>query len=146
MAETGNSSLGDLSEGDVRSDVSNSVDLGLAEQKHRFSTERTLFSSALGFAVLLYMTAIVMGGILVVNLQTHPEIHWHASLLIASFIVPPTVIVVSLIRAVYKKHEKPSAKDDEFEDSALPAFDLMKDFAKEVGKEMAKEVGKLSRP
>ncbi|ARV18672.1 hypothetical protein AEP_01728 [Curvibacter sp. AEP1-3] len=144
MAEADNSNLGDLSDGDLRADVSKSVDLGLEEQKHRFSTEQTLFSSAIGFAVLLYMTAIVMGAVLVFSLQKDPKIHWHVSLLIASFIVPPTVIMVSLIRAVYKKPEKASSKD-ETQESALPTLDLVKDFAKEVSKEMAKEVAKLTK-
>ena len=123
------------------------IPLGLDEQAHRFSTEKTLFSSAISVAVLLYMTAIVMGVGLVVALQRHPDIHWHVSLLVASFIVPPTVIFVSLIRAVYKKPEKAAAEnDDKPEDSSLPALGMMKDFAKEVGKEVAKEVSKVLKP
>ncbi len=146
MPESVSANLGDLSAGDVRSEVANSVDLGLAEQQHRFSTERTLFSSAISFAVLLYMTAISMGLILMWSLQSHPEIHWHVSLLIASFIVPPTVIVVSLIRAIYRKNEEISGKDEDADESVLPTLDLMKDFAKEISKEMAKEFAKLPKP
>lgn len=123
------------------------IPLGLDEQAHRFSTEKTLFSSAIGIAVLLYMTAIVMGVCLMVALQTHPNIHWHVSVLIAAFIVPPTVIFVSLIRAVYRKPDAAVAEDDnQPEESALPALDMMKDFAKEVGKEVAKEVSKVLKP
>lgn len=37
------------------------------------------------------------------------EIHWHASILAAAFVVPPTIIMVALLRAVYSsKLEKES--------------------------------------
>lgn len=147
MAKAIANSSGDLSQGDVPNAESTTIDLGLNEQKHRFSTEKTLFSSAIGIAVLLYMTAIFFGFCLMVALQTHPDIHWHVSILIAAFIVPPTVIFVSLIRAVYRKPDVVTAEEDgKSVDTGLPALDMMKDFAKEVGKEVAKEVSKAVKP
>lgn len=128
----------DLSAGTLSDADSKDADLGLKEQQHRFSTERTLFNSVLCFAAILYMAAMVFGGILLYSLQTHPEIHWHASLLIGGFIVPPTVICVALIRGVYSKEKAvaASSSDAKEEPFPMPAAELFKEFAKEIGKEM----------
>lgn len=102
------------------------VNLTLDEHKYRLSQRQSLFSSAICFVALLFLVAVVYGGFLLVAVLTHPtsNLHWHASILIAAFIAPPTITLIALMRLVYAPEQK------EAETPALtPALSMVKEAA-----------------
>lgn len=82
--------------------------MGLKAHRHQIQQQQTIANTALSFAAILFMTAIVMGGYLVHKLSDGDgeKIHWHAAILVAAFVVPPTIVVVALLRAAYGSKEK----------------------------------------
>ena len=126
----------DLLSGTVPRAEEQTSNMGLEEHSHRLSLQRWLFSIVLVFALMLYLVAIIIGLMLINMLRDHSELHWHASILIAAFIIPPTVITVGLMRGIFKdKDEKKDPADDAANQSIV-------DIGKEATKEFAKEVGK----
>ena len=108
--------------------------MGLEEHSHRLNLQRSLFSSVLAFAAMLYLVAVVMGFLLIGKLNDNANLHWHASLLIAAFIIPPTVLTVGLMRGIFKdKDEKKDPPEDATHQSIL-------DIGKEAVKETVKTV------
>lgn len=103
--------------------VKNRAALGLEEHSHRIGLQRTVANSALTFVALLFIVAVVYGGVILYLLMGDPSrsVHWHASILVAAFVVPPTVVLVAVLRAVY------AATEDEKNQSFIPLATLFKD-------------------
>jgi hypothetical protein len=101
------------------------AELGLDEHNHRIRLQRTVANSALAFVAMLFMVAVVYGGVILFLLVGDPTaaMHWHASILVAAFVVPPTVVLVAVLRSVY------SASEDEKNQSMLPIMTMVKDTA-----------------
>lgn len=122
--DTSNVLRGDLSLGDLPDNVARTkVGLGLEEHSHRLRLQTSVTNSALSFVALLFLVAVFFGGALLYLLVEKPgwNIHWHASILVAAFVVPPTVVLVAILRAVY------SPKEGEKEQAMMPIFSLIKD-------------------
>lgn len=130
----------DLLSGTVPRAEEQTSNMGLEEHSHRLNLQRSLFSSVLAFAAMLYMVAVGMGFLLIGKLNDNANLHWHASLLIAAFVIPPTVLTVGLMRGIFKdKDEKKDPSDDATNQSmAEIGKEATKEFAKEVGKTFAK--------
>ena len=101
----------DLSMDDLDHAETAKTNLGLEEQLHRRGLQQSAFSAGLAFAALLFMVAVFFGGCLLFQLNKQPGMHWHASVLVAAFIVPPIVIYLSILKAVYKKDMGESSED-----------------------------------
>ncbi|WP_265655763.1 hypothetical protein [Verminephrobacter aporrectodeae] len=109
-------------------DVTN---IGLEEQKHKLNTEQCVFKWTLRCASILFVVAISIAVIILFMLNANPQIHWHASLLVTAFVIPPTVIVIGLLRSVSKM--KGNDKDDH--GTGLVSLDIILDMLKlAVGK------------
>lgn len=106
--------------------------MGLDEHNHRLNLQQSLFSSVLSFAAMLYMVAVAMGFLLIGKLNDNANLHWHASLLIAAFVIPPTVLTVGLMRGIFK--DKDGKKD--------PSEDAGNQSIMDIGKEAVKETVK----
>lgn len=115
----------DLSEGKLGQRDLWLANLGLEEHAHRIGQQKTVANAAISLAVVLYIAAMTFGGVLLYILATSPNpgsMHWHASLIVAAFVVPPTVLIVAVLRGAYKT--EPGAKD------TAPILDLFKEAAK----------------
>lgn len=124
----------DLLSGTVPRAEEQTSSMGLDEHNHRLNMQRSLFSSVLSFAAMLYMVAVAMGFLLIAKLNDNANLHWHASLLIAAFVIPPTVLTVGLMRGIFKdKNEKKDNPEDASHQSIL-------DIGKEAVKETVKTV------
>lgn len=79
----------------------------------------------MAFVALLFLVAVFYGGVILYLLVGDPSgaVHWHASILVAAFVVPPTVMLVALLRSVY------AASEDEKNQSLLPVVTMLKDTA-----------------
>lgn len=97
-------------------------DIQLEESRHRQSMQISAFSSGFTFAALLYIVATVIGGSIAYGFVKGSPVDWHLTLLAAAFIIPPTVIVIVLIRSVY------ASQPDNSSDN-LPALNLIKEIA-----------------
>jgi hypothetical protein len=109
---------GDLSTNNLPASQKAVIDLGLEEQSHRLNLQRTVASSALAFSVVLFIVAAALAIVLLSALAggERKDLDWHASILVAAFVVPPTVMVVALVRSVYapKKDDLDSGPALEF--------------------------------
>lgn len=119
----------DLLSGSVPDLTKKDTDLGIKEHAHRMDMQQSLFSSALAFAALLYMVAVAMGFIMLWMLNEKPSLHWHASILVGAFIIPPTIIVVGLMRALFKEQK---SKDKEDDSTGVPIADICKEVMKKA--------------
>lgn len=115
------------------------LDKGLQELSLFLKLRQSLFSSAISLSVILYMTAIVIAGAMVYMLNKNSDIHWHASLLVAAFVIPPTVIILALMRGVFKSNTQDQ------DSTGLPAADLVKDVYKEIFKKGMEAVFKAEK-
>lgn len=115
----------DLSAGTLPTIDRDKARMGLEEHSHRLRLQTSVTNSAMAFVALLFIVAIVFGFGILYLLVGEPtrSIHWHASILIAAFVVPPTVMLVAILRSVY------SASEDEKTQSLLPIVSMMKDTA-----------------
>lgn len=99
-------------------------DLVLDEHRQFYGLRQTVVSWALAFVAALYMAAIAIAVILVytIAMGEKPDLHWHASLLVAAFVIPPTVVLVALMKGVFRNKE--ATKPDE---TGMPLADLGKE-------------------
>lgn len=117
---------GDLSQGTLPPTITKAkANLGLEEHSHRLSLQRSVANSAMAFVAVLFIVAVIFGGVILYLLVGEPTraIHWHASILVAAFVVPPTVMLVAVLRSVY------AASEDEKNQSLLPIVTMLKDTA-----------------
>ncbi|CAN7206457.1 hypothetical protein [Rhizobacter sp. LjRoot28] len=101
------------------------VNLGLEELYHRRSQQLTLLRTALSLVALLFLAAVIFGGVLIHAVLSDPrkDLHWHASILVAAFVVPPTVILIALLRGAYAR----GSKDPD--ETLLPMMTLVRETA-----------------
>ncbi len=98
---------------------------------HRENLQQNVFSCAVSLVAFLYISAIVfVGCVLYLSATTPKDINWHFSLLAGALIIPPTVILLVLIRSIYvnasqKNEEKDKVKDVTIGD--LPALSMIKE-------------------
>ena len=100
---------------------------GIEEHEHRLNLQRSLFNSALLFAFLLYMAGIGMGVYLLILLGSNPNIHWHAAILVAAFIAPPTIIILALVRGLFQEKKD---KNNEADSTGVLTADMTKEIMK----------------
>lgn len=118
----------DLAGGKVTPEKREQIGLGIQEHEQFLSHRQSLFSAALALATVLYIAAIGIALVMLGLLASNEKLHWHASLLVAAFIIPPTVIVIGLMRGIFRSGN--SDKDD----TGIPFVDMTKDVYKEVMK------------
>lgn len=130
------SAANDLSAGSVSPKVLADDSIALKELQHRHGLQQSVFSCAIAAAVLLYFSAVIFAG-MVLSHSGPGQIgsDWHSSLLAGAFIVPPTVMVVVLIRSVYSSTGSKGASADD-----LPSVS----FAKEIVS-IAKDLASLGK-
>lgn len=110
--------------------------IALQESIHRTRLQWSVFTIAMIVVALLFAAAIGFGSLVVLRYYRatdHSPIDWHVSALAGAFVIPPTVILIALIRAIYYKSE------DKTPTESLPALNLIKDILVAV-KEAAKAV------
>lgn len=101
------------------------------ESTDRRSMQWSLFNSAIMLSVLMFIFAGVLA-VAIVSKDPN-KLDWHLPLLAAAFVVPPTLILIAIIRAIYPSSAKSDDKDN------LPALNLVKEIAVAI-KEAAKAV------
>ncbi len=129
----------DLLEGAIHPANAKSIDKGIQELEQFLNLRQSLFSSTIALATVLYIAAICIAGVLVSMLPGNKDLHWHASLLVAAFIIPPTVLLLALMRGVFK------STPPEKEDTGLPMLDLSRDLVKEIFKKGLETVAKAEK-
>ena len=118
--------VGDLSAGILPESEKQKANFGLKEFEHRLSQQKTAATTAIVWATILFMTAMVFGGCFVNALVHEAEnLNWHATIIVGAFVIPPTIILVALIRSVY-----PPKESDE--DLQVPAIAFLKELASAV--------------
>lgn len=125
----------DLLGGKVSTKESIPADRVLQELSQLLSQRQSLFSSAIALCTILYMVGIVIAGLMIYMLDKKDDIHWHASLLVAAFVIPPTVIILALMRGVFK------TSSQDADSTGVPTADLVKEIWKK-GIEAATKVDK----
>lgn len=105
--------------------------IAFQESADRRSMQRSLFNSAISLSVLMFSFAAVLVSVIVYKATDTSKFDWHLPLLAAAFVVPPTLILIAIIRAIYPSSGKSDDKDN------LPALNLIKEIAVAV-KEAAK--------
>lgn len=118
----------DLLSGKISAAEKAPADRVLQEASQLLSLRQSLFSSAIALCTVLYMAAIIIAIFLVYMLSHKSDVHWHASLLVAAFVIPPTVIILALMRGVFKSTVQ------EAESTGFPTADFCKDAFKEIFK------------
>lgn len=111
----------DLSAGEVSPGRRALDSIALQELNHRLALQQSAFSIAVALAFILFIAAIVFAGAVLYTFGDR-DAHWHSSLLAGAFVIPPTVIVLALLRAVYSS--KSDAKSD---DSVVPVVNFLKE-------------------
>jgi hypothetical protein len=115
------SSGDDLSGNSLTEAVSQRDSISFEEISHRIKQEEKAFGASLCVVVLLYLAAILFAGIIICRYaKTGGSTDWHVSLLAGAFIIPPTVILISLIGAAYHRNENISI-------GKLPSIKLLKE-------------------
>ncbi|MBJ9675224.1 hypothetical protein [Burkholderia gladioli] len=109
--------------------------IALQEMVHRTGIQKLIVKCAMGLVATLYLAGIVFACFILRVYYLNPKliIDWHTSALAGAFVVPPTLIAIALVRAVYKDG------GDKKEEESLPALNLIKEIALAV-KEAAKAV------
>ena len=116
----------DLSAGTVAPSEQQKLTIGLSEFNHRVNQQLNVSSAAIRLAVLLFGCAIAIGACFVYALVAKEmDLSWHATILVAAFVVPPTILISSLLRAVFQPKEKD-------EDSTVPALAFLKELASAI--------------
>ncbi|WP_287880720.1 hypothetical protein [Aquitalea sp.] len=123
----------DLSQ-DIGSNTQSVQDtIAFQESADRRAMQRSLFNSAISLSVLMFSFAAVLAAVIVSKATDANKFDWHLPLLAAAFVVPPTLILIAIIRAIYPSLAKSDDKDN------LPALNLVKEIAVAI-KEAAKAV------
>ena len=117
----------DFSAGNLPKNDIDTLNLGISESRHRIGVQTSVFQAVLTFSAMMYMATMAVTACLVYMLAENPGIHWHASLLIAALAVPPTVMMVALLRAVFQTEKEKQEKDDR---AVFPAHEMIKEIAK----------------
>lgn len=112
----------DLSAGELTPAEATITNLGLEEQAHRVGLQKTAFKAALWVAGVLLACAVVLAGGTAWLYASRERFDWHAALLVAAFLIPGTVVTVTLLRAAFPKV---SNKDEDL----LPTLKLLKETA-----------------
>lgn len=97
-----------------------SAALAMQEFEHRTSQQRSVYMSALGFILLLYVVAIVFASIGLFHMTGREAADWHAAILGSTYVIPPTLLLIALIRAIYPRQDNGGAND-------MPSVDLIKE-------------------
>jgi len=79
-------------------------------------------------SVLLLVAAIVMAGCMLWLIAHDSSIHWHSSILVAALTIPPTVIMVAVLRSVFQTTQKD--KEEKNEPTSWPAQEVVKELIK----------------
>jgi hypothetical protein len=126
----------DLGGGSLRAVDRREEEIALDEFKLSQNQKKSLFNAALALAVVLYITAISLTFVLMVTKDGNTD--WHASFLVAAFVVPPTVIIIGMMKSVYpvKQNGKDSEKND---DIGIPLADISKEIMKKGFEVIAKQ-------
>lgn len=124
---------GDLSQDTGSKEQSVQDTIAFQESADRRTRQRHLFISTIVISVLLFIFAAFLAGVIVCKATDANKFDWHLPLLAAAFVVPPTLILMAIIRAIYPSSAKADDKDN------LPALNLVKEIAVAI-KEAAKAV------
>lgn len=102
-------------------------DLNFKQQavQYQRNQQKTVLTLTLFLISFLYLTAIVFSAVLVHLSYLDHSFDWHSWLLGSALLVPPTILGVALIRAVYPKHHD---KDSDLD--SVPATKTIVDFIK----------------
>lgn len=118
-------SLGAQPARDIQAD-----NMQLEEYRHRQTLQRHLFRLS-AFLALVLFTAASFFGWMVLHYPCGQYENWHIYLLPGSFLVPPSIIMLALIRSIYvREGEKPATTE------ALPALSLIKEIAQALAEAM----------
>ena len=120
--------MADLSEDSLPPEERVVANLGLEESAHRIGAQKTAINAAITMSVLLLMAAIVMAGCMLWLIAKDSSIHWHSSVLVAALTIPPPVIMVAVLRAVFQTAQKD--KEEKSEATPWPAQEVVKELIK----------------
>lgn len=116
----------DLSGGTVAPSEQQKLTIGLREFNHRIHQQLNASNAAIWLAFLLFGFAIFIGACFVYALVAKEmDLSWHATILVAAFVVPPTILISSLLRAVFRPKDKE-------EDSTVPALAFIKELTSAI--------------
>lgn len=104
------------------------VSLATEAWAHSKSQQLTAFAITATLAVLLYLAATLFAGTALYMALNEYSVDWHTWLIALAFLLPPTILTVALVRAVYPK---PSDKNEEGLQS-IPAVKAMTELFKAV--------------
>ena len=124
--------MADLSSGNLSTPDREFANLGIAESAHRIGTQKTVLNAALALSTVMFMTAILMALCMLYLIAENPQIHWHSSILVAALTIPPTVVMVAVLRAVFRDAQKDKEKPEKEEATPWPAQEVTKELIKAV--------------
>lgn len=110
------------------SEERDTVSLEVEGWVHRKSQQLNVFSITATLAILLYLAAAVFAGTALYMALNKYSVDWHTWLIALAFLLPPTILTVALVRAVYPKH---SDKNEEGLQS-LPAVKAATELLKSI--------------
>lgn len=108
------------------------VNLGIAESAHRIGTQKSVLNAALALSTVLFMAAIFMALCMLYLIANNPQIHWHSSILVAALTIPPTVVMVAVLRAVFRVAQKDQEKPEKEESTSWPTQEVAKELISAV--------------
>ena len=120
--------MADLSEDSLPAQEKAVANLGIEESAHRIGAQKTAINAAITMSVLLLMAAIAMAGCMLWLTAHDSSIHWHSSILVAALTIPPTVIMVAVLRSVFQITQKD--KEEKSEATPWPAQEVVKELIK----------------
>lgn len=122
----------DLADGKLTPEQRGLVNLTTEAWHFKRSQQGSVFSIVIAIAVLLYMIAGIFGGIVLYQAASQPQ-NWHVWLVSVSFLLPPTILCVALVRAVYPKptHQQQN-KDSDDSFSSVPAANFIRELLRTV--------------
>lgn len=120
----------DLAGGDLSPDQRQSVNLATEAWHFQRSQQGSVFSIVAAIAVLLYMVAGIFGAAVLYKSANGTALDWHTWLISVSFLLPPTILCVALVRAVYPKDRGNKESDDALK--SVPAADFLRELARTV--------------
>jgi len=85
---------------------------GIIAAQQRVAREQSMFATATCMCSLLFIAAVLFAAFALYHAVFSSErIDWHAWIFIAAMVVPPTVIMVALLRAIYPRAEAMTVVD-----------------------------------